>query len=240
MSAQSQTPVQNARAESRATLGANIRNLDWFLASFGSFAATLEPHAGHRFDVSEERLRLVFFDWIELFESVEVKDYARQNYWDCVDYIAGMGLTGLITHRPLSLDSAEFVRRQAEPEALVRLLGVKARHVEEIPAIIDFWAEGFVYVCFCLSCINQLRLQKSHVRPVVNDKAFGSERFWWAFRENALEDATTVLYYLDEILGNSPEFSASNSLSSRIARVQTAQLPRRSPVELPGDDGNQR
>jgi hypothetical protein len=215
------SPAQN---HSRGSLGANIRNLDWFLATFTSFASTLEPHVGNRLEVSEEKLRLVFFDWIELFESNEVKDYARRNYWDCVDYIAGMGLTGLISHQPLTLDSREFVRKQAEPAALVRLLGIRAGNVEQIPQIIEFWPEGFVYVSFCLSCIKQLRQQKGQARPVVNDDAFGELRFWWAFRENALEDNTTVLYYLDQILGNNPAFSGSNSLNLRITSMEN---PRR-------------
>lgn len=213
----------SSRTQSRGSLGANIRNLDWFLATFTSFARTLEPHVGNRFEVSEEKLRRVFFDWIELFESPEVKDYARRNYWDCVDYIAGMGLTGLISHQPLARDNRAFVRQQAEPAALVRLLGVKARSVEQIPQIIEFWAEGFVYVCFCLSCIKQLRQQKGRARPEVNDDAFGELRFWWSFKENALEDHTTVLYYLDQILGNNPAFTASNSLNLRITSMENPQ-----------------
>ena len=183
---------------------------------FTGFARSLEPHVGHRFEISDDKLRRVFFDWIELFESAEVKDYARQNYWDCVDYIAGMGLTGLVSYQPLTLHGDEFVRSQAEPAALMRLLGVKAKNVTDIPSIINFWAEGFVYVCFCLSCIRQLRQQKGQKLPAVNDDAFGALRFWWSFRENVMEDNSTAQYYLDQILGNGAVFSGSQSLGSRI------------------------
>ena len=134
-----------------------------------------------------------------------------------------MGLTGLVSHQPLTLHDVEFVRNQAEPAALVRLLGVKANNVADIPKIIDFWAEGFVYVCFCLSCIRQLRQQKGQKLPAVNDDAFGELRFWWSFRENAMEDSTTVQYYLDQILGNGPVFSGSQSLSARITSREKAQ-----------------
>lgn len=215
--------VSPVRRGAGGSLGANIRNLDWFIETFTSFATTVEPHVGRRFQVSEEALRQVFFDWIELFESAQVKNYARKNYWDCVDYIAGMGLTGLVAKNPLSLDSDEFVRKSVDPAALVRLLGLKAKNVSQVPEIIEFWAEGFVYVCFCLSCVKQLRQQKGGKSPVLNDQAFGEPRFWWSFRENALEDNTTVLYYLDQILGNDPAFSNSNSLLSRITSREKAE-----------------
>ena len=200
-----------------SSLGSSIRNLDWFVDTFESYARSMETHIGRRFDINDESLRQTYFDWIEQFESDAIKQYANDDYWDCVDYTAALGLTGLIRQNPLSLSSDEFVSDQLDPEKLVRLFGLKLRKVDDIPSIIEFWPEGFVYVCFCITFINNLEQQKTGKTRRLNDDAFDLKRFWWTFKENVKEDETAVVHFFDRIMGNEPTLSKSNALEARRA-----------------------
>jgi len=208
-------PVVSNKPNHLSSLGSDIRNLDWFIATFESYARSMETHIGRRFDFNEESLRLTYFDWIEQFESDAIKQYANDDYWDCVDYIAALGLTGLIRQNPLKLSSDEFVAEQLDPDKLVRLFGLKLRKVDDIPGIIEFWPEGFVYVCFCITFINNLEQQKTGKTRRLNDDAFDLKRFWWTFKENVREDETAVVHFFDRILGNEPTPSKSNALEAR-------------------------
>ena len=210
-------PVSTSNTNGLSSLGSNIRNLDWFLETFEGYARSMETHIGRRFDIDEESLRLTYFDWIEQFESDAIKQYAKEDYWDCVDYIAALGLTGLIRQNPLRLSSDEFVADQLDANKLVRLFGLKLRNVSDIPDIIDFWPEGFVYVCFCISFINRLEQQKTGNVRRLNDEAFDLTRFWWSFKENAQEDESAVVHFFDRIMGNEPTPSRSNALEARRA-----------------------
>lgn len=209
--------VASNNANDLSSLGSSIRNLDWFVDTFESYARSMETHIGRRFDIDEEALRLTYFDWIEQFESDAIKQYAKDDYWDCVDYIAALGLTGLIRHNPLGLSNDDFVADQLDPEKLVRLFGLKVRNVKDIPDIITFWPEGFVYVCFCITFINNLEQQKTGKTRRLNDEAFDLKRFWWTFKENVSEDESAVVHFFDRIMGNEPTPSKSNALEVRRA-----------------------
>ena len=209
--------VQRKQPLDPVNLGKNIRNLNWFINAFEKFQNSMEPLVGKRFALDQDKLRLVYFDWIELFESDAVQQYSEENYWDCVDYIAGMGLTGLIAENPLSETGEEFVPSQIDRKALIERFGLSEEYSEELPEIIDFWPEGFIYVCYCISFINSLKRYKQGTVVRLDDEVF-SQSFWWSFRENAQEDRKSVMYFFDRILGNKPSSSLSNSLPLRKSR----------------------
>ncbi|MFK7854556.1 MAG: hypothetical protein AB8B79_10600 [Granulosicoccus sp.] len=233
--------VASNNANDLSSLGSNIRNLDWFVNTFESYSRSMETHIGRRFEIDEEALRLTYFDWIEQFDSDPIKQYAKDDYWDCVDYIAALGLTGLIQKNPLSLSSDEFVGDQLDPDKLVRLFGLKLQHVDDIPDIIEFWPEGFVYVCFCITFINNLELQKTGKTRRLNDEAFDLRRFWWTFKENVQEDDAAVVHFFDRIMGNDPTPSKSNALEARRAMKgqRYSELSSASSPEL-HNDGDQK
>jgi len=202
-------------AQNPANLGANVRSLNWFLDAFTKFYKSMEPQIGHGFSLDREKLRLLYFDWIELFESDSVRQYSEQDYWDCVDYVAGMGLTGLIAKNPLIKTDKQFVPVRASNKELAERFGLKLEYTDEISEIIDFWPEGFIYVCFCVWFINSLKRHKTGTAKQLNDQAF-HKSFWWSFRENAVDDTDTVMYFFDNIINNRSSSSTSNSLASRI------------------------
>jgi len=207
--------LRTQSAQNPANLGSNIRSLNWFLDTFSKFHKSMEPQIGHSFSLDQEKLRLLYFDWIELFESESVRQYSEEDYWDCVDYVAGMGLTGLIDRNPLIKTDKQFVPTRASNKELAERFGLKLEYTDEISEIIDFWPEGFIYVCFCVWFINSLKRHKTGTAKQLNDQSF-RKSFWWTFRENAMQDTDTVMYFFDNILDNNFSSSTSNSLASRI------------------------
>ncbi len=164
-----------------------LRQLRWFTRAFKGHAETVAHHVGIAFHIHERRLNQAFFDWVKAIAPVEHDPQFEKA--DRIVFMGGLALRELLRNHPASV-SAE--RRPA----------VEADATERIA---HFWPEGFLYTNFCICSIAAVHEQEfgtpRHLSEVASDL-----RTWWSYRENASEDPGISIAFLDEFLGETPNW----------------------------------
>jgi hypothetical protein len=176
-----------------------VRHLGWFRRSFKRCVDVAAKDWGIDFTVHDERLAKSFLDWVNAF--AEQRKYAELSRKDFANFGAGLLLKELIQNKVCTASDTSALN--LPPEA-------SARVVE----IIKFWPEGFLYTSFCLSVLNAVMLQDFgsavELKPMAEDL-----RVWWSFRENATEDASLAVAFLDAFIGNEPNWMQPNFALAR-------------------------
>ena len=171
----------------------SAQRLRWFVRAFEDRAAAEEAATGHRFEVDRAALARVFADWLADFQSQKPEaDEVKPAY---VGFAAGLMLRALIEGAP-----ARVAERGPLPQ--------------DDPA--GFWPEGHLYVGFCLDVRGQVIAADFHgaqrLAPALEDV-----RTWWSFRENAIEDPSRAIGFLDLFAGEEPDWSAPRLFRPRTA-----------------------
>ena len=161
----------------------SIRRLRWFMAAFRDQVDRVAAETGNRFEVDERLLSTVFVDWLRAFEAQ--KPTAVDDRLPYVGFAAGLMLKTLIAHAP--------VRAVSRPEGCD----------ESNPAY--FWPEGYLYVAFCLN-VRALVLEQDFHETQAIVPELSEARTWWSFRENAEEDPTLAIAFLDLFAGEEPDW----------------------------------
>ena len=167
-----------------------VRHLGWFRNSFKRCTGLITKDWGIGFVVHDEALAVAFFDWTDAF--AQQRRYAELSRKDFADFAAGLLLKELIKNK---------VCAACHPSGLIIPSDADAR----VADIIKFWPEGFLYTNFCLSVLNAVMQQDFdsvvEMQPIIED--LGT---WWSFRENATEDASLAVGFLDTFIGNEPNW----------------------------------
>jgi len=181
-----------------------LRRLRWFRMSFRSHARLVGATYGVRFEIDDARLTKAFLDWVETME--KKKAFAKVDRADFVIFAAGLVLRELIRQEPASVAERGLER-------------VPSGAGSEMPDIVDFWPEGFLYTNFCVSAIAAVYEQEFGETPTIN-KCADDLRTWWSYRENASEMPAYAVAFLDRFLGAEPNWLLPDDARSRPAMAE--------------------
>ncbi|MGB6118968.1 MAG: hypothetical protein WBF87_12180 [Mesorhizobium sp.] len=191
-----------------------LRHLRWFRMTFRNSVRAVTERYGIAFDVDDERLAAIFFDWVETVNDRKV--YAGVDRRDFIIYASGLALTELIRHNPVRARQSSSHPDAIEPA---------------VPDVVRFWPEGFVYTNFCVCAISAMFEQEFGEAPELSASA-DDLRTWWSYRENVTEMPSYAVAYLDSFLGAEPTWVAPDQPEMRKAmRAALAQAAEATPIE---------
>jgi hypothetical protein len=194
----------------------SVRRLRWFVQTFRAQMDQMQTDTGLEFALDAGKLSAAFLDWLRAFEAQRPGDPAdRRRY---TGFAAGLMLRTLLEHAPATVQNPEQAQKADIPE--------------------HFWPEGYLYVSYCLTVRSAVLEQDFHeTQPAVPE--LHDLRTWWSFRENATEDASAAISFLDLFAGETPDWSmpglfrSSDAQSRALADARTivAQLNRPNPAQ---------
>lgn len=188
-----------AALSSTPDLAHGMRKLGRFRAAFEDDARRLGARHGWRYDIDEQALARMFFDWIDAIGGEA--DGARANRAGFTLFCGGLALAGLVRDAP----------------ARAHRTGAPAPDPgREIAAdrIARFWPEGFLYVDFCIGVVSAVFEQEFGAPPPL-DPCLDDLRTWWSFRENVTEDPALAAGFLDRFFGREPDWTFPGRLAMR-------------------------
>ncbi len=171
------------------------RRLRWFRTAFRGYLDHLEGEMGCTFDLDEGRLAEAFVAWLRAVEVQRPADpAARKAYFE---FAAGLMLRELVKAAPVRMAAAPT---RAAPDSAAA-----------------FWPEGYACTMFCLFVV-RAALRQEFAEDVGPAPEALDLRNWWSFRENAREDPTISVAFLDLFLGHEPEWFTPGLFSARLRR----------------------
>ena len=110
-----------------------------------------------------------------------------------------------------------LARRSACP------VSARSRQAAQAEAsIVSFWPEGFLYTNYCLNVLSAV-VQQELGESLSLSAGADDLRLWWSYRENAEEDPSMAIAFLDKFLGEEPNWRVPESLESRAAMRRATQ-----------------
>lgn len=182
-------------------LAHGMRKLGRFRAAFDDDARRLGARHGLRYDIDEQALARMFFDWIDAIgEQAEGVQADRAAF---TVFCGGLALAGLVRSAPArALETGRPASRGGQEPAADR--------------IARFWPEGLLYVDFCISVVSAVFEQEFGAPPPL-DPCLDDLRTWWSFRENATQDPALAAAFFDRFLGREPDWTFPDQLGMRPA-----------------------
>ena len=172
-----------------------VRRLRWFKQAFLRHVEVIGRDLGCTFEVDEARLAAVFVRWLEAIEQQKPADKTQRRAF--FEFAAGLMLRELVSDMPLKATSPASL---AKPDSAAA-----------------FWPEGYCCTMFCMSVHAAAMAQEFQANTEV-DASFDDLRHWWAFRENARQDAGFSAGFLQMVLGNRPNWMFPDVFRERLAR----------------------
>ena len=176
-----------------------VRRLRWFKKSFRRDASLILHHAVE-LAIEDRRLTEVFLNWIEAFNRQKIN--ASLDRRDFTLFAAGLLLREFIKTRPVSARSRQATQAEA--------------------SIVSFWPEGFLYTNYCLNVLSAV-VQQEFGESLSLSEGADDLRVWWSYRENAEEDPSMAIAFLDKFLGEEPNWRVPESLESRAGMRRATQ-----------------
>ena len=176
-----------------------VRRMRWFRAALNRYLEGLGETLGCEFEVDDRRLAAAFVRWLRAVEAQRPLDpSARRAFFE---FAGGLMLRELVADMPV---------RAQSPPALARPDSAAA-----------FWPEGYACTMFCLAVTSAALAQEFDQRTALAP-ALEDLRHWWSFRENAAEDPTVSVPFLEMFLGHEPEWRMPGLFSARLQRELTS------------------
>ena len=179
-----------------------IRSLRWFKATFAEQARKLETLSGITLNIDEPKLARAFVAWVRTFDAHRVR-LSGSSRRDFVFFSAGLMLRELLRLKPAA---AGPVPSDADGE---------------LP--LYFWPEGYLYTSYCLSvCLSVI--EQDYDETIDFDASLFEIRTWHSFRENVREDTSLAIAFLDQFVGNEPNWLIPGFFDARPGRLLPAPL----------------
>jgi len=169
--------------EHRADLVHQARHFRTIFEGFSRNVTLLYANQPMQPVIDSVALATAFSKWREIFDVT--RPYADINRPDFVVFSAGLLMKEMLVAKALAVRAEDAV---ASPEA-----GLAQ------------WPEGYAYASFCLSMAEAV-LESMGEQGVVNDAVASQPAFWNSFRENAVENAGSVLGFFDMLCGVEPNW----------------------------------
>ncbi len=202
------------QAEGITDIRHRVRQMRWFKTTFKQHARLIGQRYGLAFEIDDAKLTEAYLNWTEVFsENVGFSTLDRRDF---ITFAAGLLVRELLRGKPaLAVDSAAADAPGVVQDSTLRIARA--------------WPEGFLYTNYCL-CVVHIVLEQEGMTltlPTLADDL----RVWWSYRENAGEDASLAVPFLDMLIGNEPNWYFPASVVSRKA-VKLALARRVAPKAL--------
>lgn len=186
-------PLSGSLPPTNEPLRIAVRRMRWFRAAFNAYVEAVGVRIGCTYKVDEAKLASIFVRWLRSVERQKPSNPKdRQDYFE---FAAGLMLRELTADMPLSVASKPS-KADANSAAA-------------------FWPEGYACTMFCLTvhsaALQQEFKDKSQVSPAIDDL-----RHWWSFKENAHEDASFSVGFLQTLLGHQPNWMMPDVFRARL------------------------
>jgi hypothetical protein len=170
-----------------------VRRLRWFKQAFQRHVEAYSRDLGCEFEVDDAKVAGIFVRWLDSIERQKPADKSQRRAF--FEFAAALMLRELTADMPLKAKSAPT------------LVGSETAAA--------FWPEGYCCTMFCLSVHSAAMAQEFHaatdIDPVIDDL-----RQWWAFKENALHDASFSAGFLQTLLGHQPNWMMPDVFCARL------------------------
>ena len=153
-----------------------VRRLRWLRAALAEQLAAITAETGVAYRIDDRKLAAAFVSWLRRVEAQNPRDPERRR---------------ALLH----------LRRRVMLEELIRAMPVVAGPLppgadREQPEY--FWPEGFACTVFCMNVLSAVLAQEFDATTDLVPSFFDI-RSWWSFRENAQEQASSVVGFFDTL-----------------------------------------
>lgn len=172
-----------------------VRRMRWFRAALHRYLEELGETFGCEFEIDDRKLAAVFVRWLRAVEAQKPLGFSARHAF--FEFAGGLMLRELIAEMPVRARAAPTLARPDSAAA--------------------FWPEGYACTMFCL-VVTSAALAQEFDRRTTLAPAMEDLRHWWSFRENAAEDPTLSVPFLEMFLGHEPEWLMPGIFSARLHR----------------------
>ena len=175
-----------------------VRRLRWLRGAFADQLGAITEKTGVTYRLDDRKLAAAFVSWLRRVEAQNPRSVARRRQF--FEFAAGVMLHELIRTMPVAAGPLPDGADDGRPEY--------------------FWPEGFACTVFCVNLFSAVLAQEFDATTDVVP-AFFDIRSWWSFRENAAEQASSVIGFFDVFIGSEPDWQMPtvfrDKLASRLA-----------------------
>lgn len=172
-----------------------VRRLRWLRRALGDQLAAISAETGVAYRIDDRRLAAAFVSWLRRVEAQNPHDPASRR--DFFTFTAGIMLHELIRARPVSAGPLPAGADVESPEY--------------------FWPEGFACTVFCVNVLSAVLAQEFDAGTDVVP-SFYDIRSWWSFRENAAEQASSVVGFFEQFVGEEPDWEMPTIFRDKLHR----------------------
>ncbi|MFO1104711.1 MAG: hypothetical protein U1E34_01320 [Amaricoccus sp.] len=160
-----------------------VRRLRWLQSALADQLAAVTAETGVAYRLDDRKLASAFVSWLRRVEAQNPHDPAQRRAF--FTFAAGVMLHELIRTMPVSAGPLPPEADREHPEY--------------------FWPEGFACTVFCVNVLSAVLAQEFDIATDVVPSFFDI-RSWWSFRENAAEQASSVIGFFELFVGEEPDW----------------------------------
>lgn len=192
--------LHSERVPSVPDLVHRVRGLSFFVRHLTEGLKVIARREGLSITIDRRRVVEVFVAWAAVIDAQ--KAASRIDRRDYIVFSAGMLLEKLLKSRAITAQvMASDGARRASPAA---------RH----------WPEGYLATAYCMEVLEEV-LAQSGYEPLAAVRLSDDMPTWCSFRENSLEDISTVVPFFDLMIGGRPNWTMPTLATERQA-IKTA------------------
>lgn len=171
------------------------RRLRWFRNAFALQLEAIGEETGLRYRLDDRKLGSAFVSWLRKIEAQNPHEQEHRRAF--FTFASGMMLYELIRAMPVAAEPLPPGADRSRPEY--------------------FWPEGYACTIFCLNVFSAVMAQEFDLSTDA-EPALEDIRRWWSFRENAAEQATSVIGFFDIFVGEEPDWTMPLVFRDKLTR----------------------
>ncbi len=179
-----------------------VRRLRWLRTALREQLAAITAETGVAYRIDDRKLAAAFVSWLRRVEAQNPHDPERRR--DFFTFAAGMMLEELIRAMPVVAGPLPPATDREQPEY--------------------FWPEGFACTVFCINVLSAVLAQEFDATTDLVPSFFDI-RSWWSFRENAQEQAASVVGFFDTFVGQEPDWEMPTVFRDKLRKRLSAAAP---------------
>jgi hypothetical protein len=172
-----------------------VRRFRWLRRALADQLAAITAETGVDYRIDDRKLAAAFVSWLRRVEAQNPHNADLRRAF--FSFAAGVMLHELIRTMPVEAGPLPEGADREEAEY--------------------FWPEGFACTVFCVNVFAAVLAQEFDATTEVAP-TFRDIRSWWSFRENAAEQASSVIGFFDVFVGEEPDWDMPMIFRDKLAR----------------------
>ena len=179
-----------------------VRRLRWLQGALDSQLTAISGETGVSYSIDDRKLAGAFVAWLRRVEAQNPHDPELRRAF--FTFAAGLMLEQLVRTMPIKAGPLPAGADRERPEY--------------------FWPEGFACTVFCVNVLSAVLAQEFDATTEVVP-SFSDIRSWWSFRENAAEQASSVIGFFDIFVGQSPDWQMPSVFREKLRKQLSPERP---------------